>query len=134
MREPTDRRALWLGALAVVALLSGGTYLRERNALVRKGRAREAGLVPRHAVRALSILCLIIALAQVAASILYLLDESKHPESGGTSSFRPFLETGMLKCGIFAATYVVLYAWHAAYLWRTLRRPPRSVAGGAPGE
>jgi LemA protein len=37
MREPTNRRTLWLGALVAVAFLSGGAaYVRERNELVRK--------------------------------------------------------------------------------------------------
>ena len=73
-------------------------------------------------MRGLALACLTVTLALIAISVIYLLDVPIALQ-GAAPQVHPILKKAMLKCGVFAMTYIGLYGWMTAYLWRAARRP-----------
>lgn len=83
--------------------------------------ASAIGQKRRTAVRILAGVCLLVALQTLAISLLYLLDIPLALRGFGPAA-RPGLIKAMIKAGVLAPTYILLYAWLAWFLWRKTRR------------
>ncbi len=70
--------------------------------------------------RLLSLVCLLILLGLLAISLIYLLDVPIALRAAAPQ-IKPVLKKAMLKAGVFAVTYGILYAWLARFLWRATR-------------
>jgi hypothetical protein len=71
----------------------------------------------RRTTRLLAIVCLLVVIGLLAISVVYLLDVPLALRAAAPQ-VKPILVKAMLKAGVFGATYTVLYAWLAWFLWR----------------
>ena len=74
----------------------------------------------RGVTRTLAVVSFCIALGLVAVSVVYLLDVPLALK-GIAPPVKYVLKKAMLKAGVSAAAYTVLYAWLAWFLWRSTR-------------
>ena len=74
----------------------------------------------RRGARILAVLCLLVVVGLLAISVIYLLDVPLALPATAPQ-VRPVIMKAMLKAGVFSATYTVLYAWLAWFLWRCTR-------------
>jgi hypothetical protein len=81
----------------------------------------------RRTVRALAAVCGLVALVNVAAYALYLLDVPVTLR-GVAAELKPTLVKVILKATIFALVYIALYTWLGVFLWRRTRVAKAPVA------
>jgi hypothetical protein len=74
----------------------------------------------RRTSRLLAVVCLLVVVGLLAISVIYLLDVPLALRATAPQ-IKPVMKKAMLKAGVFSATYTVLYAWLAWFLWRSTR-------------